>query len=464
MSSTEKPLDPREQELLAYLEDLQANNPAEYELLVKQMQEQAIAQGGKAAAAVQQQGEQVTPLPGFVAKTRSATNQGNKVFINVCQSEHVDKPAPVSNGENVEEVQMRIPMSLGPPREDLDKSGEVCTVYDVVFHPEAVDGALKEAEFRSFVMQLTLYQIQQKYKDELSEDMTFPKVRGNYKGIAPLPQFMRKKGTPPPPPPGSAEAEAAAVAAKEGEDTATGGNPKPLVEEMAPPAVESLPAPSYSVEPRQLNATDTATASPDARPDGLSLKAHLPLVTDASTIEVGVHAEVIEIVVPSMYALTVQLPQVVKQPPLSVRFETGRRILSIVLRVDNASIDDGIRRDEGSAQGGASKGSESTAAGEGFSADWAARLEREREARMNARRRRLAGNQQLKRQEAADEAAAEHEGEPAAAGENSEAAETGAAAATEEAAAEATAVVPTGPPPPPPYMGMSNSIMFELED
>lgn len=48
---------------------------------------------------------------------------------------------------------MRIPMSLGPPREDLDKNGEVCTVYDVVFHPDAVEGSLKEAEFRSFVMQ-----------------------------------------------------------------------------------------------------------------------------------------------------------------------------------------------------------------------------------------------------------------------------------------------------------------------
>ena len=62
---------------------------------------------------------------------------------------------------------MRIPLSLGPPREDLDKSGDVCTVYDVVFHPDAVEGALKEEEFRSFVMQLTLHQIEQKYKDEV---------------------------------------------------------------------------------------------------------------------------------------------------------------------------------------------------------------------------------------------------------------------------------------------------------
>ena len=93
----------------------------------------------------------------------------DKVFINVCQSEHVDKPAPVEGKSNAEEVQMRIPLSLGPPREDLDKDAAVCTVYDCVFHPDAVENALKEPEFRAFVMQLILHQIQDKYKDELSQ-------------------------------------------------------------------------------------------------------------------------------------------------------------------------------------------------------------------------------------------------------------------------------------------------------
>ena len=52
-------------------------------------------------------------------------------------------------------------------------------------------------------MNIAVYQIQQKCKDEVSTDMTFPKVKGNYKGIAPMPQIMRKKGVPPPPVPGS---------------------------------------------------------------------------------------------------------------------------------------------------------------------------------------------------------------------------------------------------------------------
>ena len=154
------PLDEKEKEVLAYLEDLQANNPGEYELLVQELQAK-----NKSA---RPEAEEVNPEPGFVSKTRSLTNGGAKVFINVCQSEHVDKPGQVEmpEGATAEEVQMRIPLSLGQPREDLDKNGSVCTVYDVVFHPEAVQSSLKEAEFRNFVMQLTLHQIQQKYKEE----------------------------------------------------------------------------------------------------------------------------------------------------------------------------------------------------------------------------------------------------------------------------------------------------------
>ena len=260
-------LSPQEQELLKYLEDLQANNPAEYELLVKDLQEKQAAKGGgggaagKGSGAAQQQGEQVTPTPGFVAKTRSATRQGAKVFINVCSSDHVDKPAPVeggAGGEGSDELQMRIPMSLGPPREDLDKSGEVCTVYDVVFHPDAVEGALKEEEFRSFVMQLTVHQIQQKYKDELSLEMGYPKIKGNYKGIAPMPQIMRKKGVPPPPPPGSEEAKRQQREKEEQEATQRkqGGGGSGLIEEVGGGETTTdetrlLPAPSYGVEPRR---------------------------------------------------------------------------------------------------------------------------------------------------------------------------------------------------------------------
>ncbi len=121
----EQTFTPQEAEVLQYLEDLQANNPAEYELLVAQLQEK----NGGGPSGAPPGGAKVTPDPGFVAKTRSFTRKGAKVFINVCQSVHVDPPGAVepAPGSSGDDLPLRIPLSLGPPREDLDKDGEVFT-------------------------------------------------------------------------------------------------------------------------------------------------------------------------------------------------------------------------------------------------------------------------------------------------------------------------------------------------
>ena len=204
----------KERELLQYLEDLQRNNPAEYDMIAKQIQEgganlgDTLGNGSKAGKKPPApKGEMVTPEPGFVAKTHSFTHQARKTFINLCKSDHVDPPAQVEvpGGDlslllalsdlrrlatavlrarrvlclslphphprphlsasppplagKPDECQMRIPLSLGPPREDLDKEGEVCCVYDVVFHSETIEAALNDKDFRGFVLQLAAHQV-----------------------------------------------------------------------------------------------------------------------------------------------------------------------------------------------------------------------------------------------------------------------------------------------------------------
>ena len=92
----------KERELLQYLEDLQRNNPAEYDMIAKQIQEgganlgDTLGNGSKAGKKPPApKGEMVTPEPGFVAKTHSFTHQARKTFINLCKSDHVDPPAQV---------------------------------------------------------------------------------------------------------------------------------------------------------------------------------------------------------------------------------------------------------------------------------------------------------------------------------------------------------------------------------
>jgi len=338
---------PQEAELLKYLEDLQANNPAEYDMLVSQLQANGGANGAPAG------GVKVVPEPGFVAKTRSFTRKGTKVFINICHSEHVDppgavEPAPSSSGD---ELPLRIPLSLGPPREDLDKEGDVCTCYDVVFHPSTVESSLGDEDFRNLMLQLTLHQIKQKHGDDLSDNLSFPKIKGNYKGIAPLPQFMRKRGALPTPQGGDDAAQAKAGSVGE----ASLAPRKPLVEELDSGTDDRhlLPAPAYAVEPCKWRDGVAERVGEDEGKSGnggdesagvncLSVKLHLPEVEDAQDVEVELTSDELRLFVPSKYRVAVLLPQPVELRPLCARFETSRRILNVALRCvieNNRNID-----------------------------------------------------------------------------------------------------------------------------
>lgn len=66
-------------------------------------------------------------------------SDGKKAFINICQSEAVEKASSKPALGKVHGEDWSIPFSLSPGREDLDKSGQRCMVYDVVYHPETFE-------------------------------------------------------------------------------------------------------------------------------------------------------------------------------------------------------------------------------------------------------------------------------------------------------------------------------------
>jgi hypothetical protein len=292
--------------LLRYLEDEQTTNPAKYEQMVQQLG-QSAAQCGTCA------GSTNVLSAGFVVKTRSISAKGRKVFINMCSSEQIDEFAPMDaetplpDGAPLaapDEVRIRIPLSLGPPREDLDGSGEACRVYDVVFHPATVENARQDREFRDFTMRVVSSQIEAKYGDELEGAWAWPKLRGQYKGISPLPQFIRAKRKVAPAP----AAEVGGYAPEPATLAAPAGRQPPIIEEVAPAlgAAASrareralLPAPAYILRPldaggRPIGAGEEGRCEADADPDGadaddaaarvpasLELKVHLPLLAAA---------------------------------------------------------------------------------------------------------------------------------------------------------------------------------------
>ncbi len=79
---------------------------------------------------------EVTPEAGMCVKTRNIA--GQKVFVNVCKINEIPPARPISE-EQLRSViaeedyasDFRVPMSLGAPREEKDKSGGPCHCADV---------------------------------------------------------------------------------------------------------------------------------------------------------------------------------------------------------------------------------------------------------------------------------------------------------------------------------------------
>jgi dynein assembly factor 2, axonemal len=134
----------------------------------------------------------INPEPGYVIKTSS---EGTiKAFINIATNEKVEKPSHVvTNNDNGQRgLTWSLPHILAPPRRDLDKKGGLCHVYDVVFHPDALHLASRNASFRQLVNNTAIDAVQQHFKVQLDRaNLKFPKGL-SYKGMA-KPTVIRKK-------------------------------------------------------------------------------------------------------------------------------------------------------------------------------------------------------------------------------------------------------------------------------
>jgi len=91
---------------------------------------------------------------------KTSDDSGRKVFLNICSSDAVTAPGnweggavPAAVRAHLEDPQslealsgadaehLRFPLSLGEPRNDLDRQGDPCTVLDCVFNTDVVRGA-----------------------------------------------------------------------------------------------------------------------------------------------------------------------------------------------------------------------------------------------------------------------------------------------------------------------------------
>lgn len=116
----------------------------------------------------------VHPVPSFCIKTKS--QDGAKVFLNICHADHIPSPKDITDQELIKLLesedpsQFRVPMSLGEPHTEVDKSGNGCTAYDIVINQTFVEKIKSNDLFMGFFMSIIMEGMESKYEVKLSRE------------------------------------------------------------------------------------------------------------------------------------------------------------------------------------------------------------------------------------------------------------------------------------------------------
>lgn len=128
--------------------------------------------------------EEITlePSAGFVVKTQivSGKRQGLKTFVNVCSDSRVPEPADGYGPEVLEKVQQGedyvVPIVMSTQREDADKAGRSCVVWDCCMHPKVIVECIQNAGLRLLVIETCLELIENSSGFDLTREYSLPKM------------------------------------------------------------------------------------------------------------------------------------------------------------------------------------------------------------------------------------------------------------------------------------------------
>ena len=230
----------------------------------------------------------VRPAKGFAFKT--VDKAGGKVFVNVCASPQVPKPPEITEAMLQEDqCRVRIPLSMGAPREDADKEGKECTVYDAIMHSEVVERAKTEKAMKEFVVELCLQWIEQKHELMLRRPVRFPKG-------------LQAKGEP--------------------EIQTIRRNTNHMVAEVGekayePQAPEPVEEPEYSIE---------------AEDERVVVVVAVPRLDSAEGVSLEHSSRRLFLKADGAYALTVMLPHSVEKTGADCEFNKAEKTLTVWLR------------------------------------------------------------------------------------------------------------------------------------
>lgn len=140
----------------------------------------------------------VNPKPEFCIKMKS--EDGTKVFLNLCSAEHIPSAKDISDAELLALLESddpsgyRVPMSIGEPHAEVDKSGNGCTAYDIVISEKFGEKIKTNDLFMGFFMSVIMEGIDNKYNVKLLREWVKLKNKKCMGKI--LPQHIRTESKP----------------------------------------------------------------------------------------------------------------------------------------------------------------------------------------------------------------------------------------------------------------------------
>lgn len=274
----------------------------------------------------------INPEPGYVIKTSSDGTM--KTFVNIATNDKVEKPSSASstNAEGKKGLTWSLPHCISPPRRDMDKKNQICVVYDVVFHPDALHLASRNSSFRTLVNDTAINAVQQAFKVKLDRaNLKFPKGIA-YKGLA-KPTVIRKK------------VENHDASEMEPSPIDSIYPPMPDETKAKPQVIEDTPAdeytiPKYKIVQRRGVDFREMTNEADAKlnvtiPNELVVTIDLPLLNSTQDANLDVTNKRIHLrsEKPAKYRLDFALPYDVQEENGHAKFDKVKRQLTITLPV-----------------------------------------------------------------------------------------------------------------------------------
>ncbi|XP_051002863.1 protein kintoun [Acomys russatus] len=286
----------------------------------------------------------VHPEPGHVLRT--SLDGEHRCFVNVCSNSLVgapsSRPGP-GRGGTAAGSHWSLPYSLAPGRQYAGGSGARYTVYDVVFHPEALALARSHQPFREMLDATALEAVEQQFGVKLDR-RNAKTLKIKYKGTpeaavlrTPLPGGVpaRPEGEQPgllPDPPYPYRYPAAA------ESTArTPASPAPEAEQRPEPTEPRCTV----VQRHHVDLQDyrcSRDAAPSTVPHELVVTIELPLLRSAERAELEVKGKLLCLDSRNPdYRLRLSLPYPVDDGRGKAQYNKARRQLVVTLPVDLAA-------------------------------------------------------------------------------------------------------------------------------